>query len=98
LRRKNACFLESGLLAVNQGVDRAWKAVPTTVWHEALSEFPRRIMNLSSEASIAKLVKLVPEIPAADKCPDFIEERAHYFGDDLPNEDKLALIEFLKAM
>jgi hypothetical protein len=55
-------------------------------------------MNLSSEASIAKLVKLVPEMLAAKKCPDFIEERAHYFGDDLPDEDKLARIEFLNAM
>jgi hypothetical protein len=55
-------------------------------------------LNLSPEASTAELVKLVPELLAANKCPDFIEDKGHYFGDTLPDEDKLALIEFLKTM
>ncbi len=54
--------------------------------------------GLSPEASTAELVKLVPELLAANKCPDFIEDKGHYFGDTLPDEDKLALIEFLKTM
>jgi hypothetical protein len=57
-----------------------------------------RALNLSPEASTAELVKLVPELLAANKCPDFIEDKGHYFGDTLPDEDKLALIEFLKTM
>ena len=43
-------------------------------------------------------MKLVPELLAANKCPDFIEDKGHYFGDTLHDEDKLALIEFLKTM
>ena len=57
-----------------------------------------RALNLSPEASTAELVKLVPELLAANKCPDFIEDKGHYFGDTLPDEDKLALIEFLKTI
>jgi hypothetical protein len=55
-------------------------------------------LNLSPEASTAELIKLVPELLASNKCPDFIEDKGHYFGDTLPDEDKLALIEFLKTM
>ena len=55
-------------------------------------------LNLSPEASTAELVKLVPELLASNKSPDFIEDKGHYFGDTLPDEDKLALIEFLKTM
>jgi hypothetical protein len=32
------------------------------------------------------------------KCPDFIEDKGHYFGTQLPDSDKLALIEFLKTL
>jgi hypothetical protein len=31
-------------------------------------------------------------------CPDFVEDRGHYFGSDLPDADKRALIEFLKTL
>jgi hypothetical protein len=31
------------------------------------------------------------------KCPDLITDRGHYFGTDLPDEDKRALIEFVKT-
>jgi hypothetical protein len=55
-------------------------------------------LSLSPEASTAELIKLVPELLASNKCPDFIEDKGHYFGDTLPDEDKLALIEFLKTM
>jgi hypothetical protein len=57
-----------------------------------------KILNLSPEDSTAELIKLVPELLAANKCPDFVEDKGHYFGADLPDSDKLALIEFLKTM
>ena len=53
--------------------------------------------KLSSEAAGAELRKLVPELLAANKCPDFIEDKGHYFGTDLSDSDKRALIEFLKT-
>ncbi len=54
-------------------------------------------MNLSSKEATSELTKLVPELLAANKCPDFIEDEGHYFGTDLPDTDKRALIEFLKT-
>ncbi len=45
--------------------------------------------------------ELVPELLQASKCPDLIEDRGHEdadFGTELPDEDKFALIEFLKTL
>ncbi len=53
--------------------------------------------KLSPEAARAELVKTVPQLLAANKCPDFIEDQGHYFGTDLPDEDKRALIEYMKT-
>jgi len=49
-------------------------------------------MNLSSKQATAELIKSVPELIAANKCPDFVEDKGHYFGTDLPEDDKRALI------
>ena len=38
----------------------------------------------------------VAELLAANKCPDFIEDEGHYFGTDLSDNDKRALIEYIK--
>ncbi len=53
--------------------------------------------NLSPEAADAELRRLVPDLIAMNKCPDFIEDKGHYFGTDLPDTDKRALIEYLKT-
>jgi cytochrome c5 len=55
-------------------------------------------MNLSPEQATAELIKAVPELLAANNCPDFIEDKGHYFGTDLPDNDKRALIEYLKTL
>ena len=53
---------------------------------------------------LGSLVNLVPDkvltpvLLKSNQSPDFIEDRGHYFGTDLPDEDKLALIEFLKTL
>ena len=39
-----------------------------------------------------------PDLLAANKCPDFVEDKGHYFGTDLPDSDKRALIEYLKTL
>jgi hypothetical protein len=54
-------------------------------------------MKLPSEQATAELIKAVPELLAANKCPDFIEDKGHYFGTDLPDDDKRALIEYMKT-
>jgi hypothetical protein len=53
--------------------------------------------NLSSDLATDELIKAVPELLAANKCPDFVEDKGHYFGTDLPDNDKRALIEYLKT-
>ena len=53
--------------------------------------------NLSPEEARVELLKTVPQLLAANKCPDFIEDEGHYFGTDLPDEDKRALIEYMKT-
>ncbi len=41
---------------------------------------------------------LVDNLIKLNKCPDFVTDRGHTFGEDLPEADKRALIEFLKTM
>ncbi len=42
--------------------------------------------------------KVVRVLLRANKSPDFIEDRGHTFGSELSDEDKRALIEFLKTL
>ena len=55
----------------------------------AMQSFDRKKPRQSYKSS-SRLV-------AANKCPDFIEDKGHYFGTDLPDSDKRALIEYLKT-
>ncbi|MBI3853624.1 MAG: hypothetical protein HY298_25545 [Verrucomicrobia bacterium] len=42
--------------------------------------------------------EVAPALFKASKCPDLIEDRGHYFGTELPDADKRALIEYLKTL
>ena len=53
--------------------------------------------NLEGEAATVELRRAIPELLAANKCPDFIEDKGHYFGTNLTDGDKHALIEYLKT-
>ena len=57
-----------------------------------------KLRNLDSAAA-RELMKrdVAPALFAASKCPDFINDRGHEFGSELPDEDKRALIEYLKT-
>ncbi len=54
--------------------------------------------GLTGEAAIQELMRLVPDLYKLNACPDFIEDKGHLFGTDLPDADKRALIEYLKTM
>lgn len=54
--------------------------------------------KLNETQSTELLKELVPDLLAVSKCPDFIVNRGHTYGSDLSDDDKLALIEFLKTM
>jgi len=43
------------------------------------------------------LSTFVPELLQHSKCPDFVVNRGHYFGSNLSDDDKRALIGFLKT-
>jgi hypothetical protein len=54
--------------------------------------------NLNEQQASDLLSELVPDLLKVSKCPDFILNRGHTFGSELADEDKRALIEFLKTM
>jgi hypothetical protein len=56
-----------------------------------------RLEHLAGEEAAAELRKLVPDLLKVNNAPDFIEDEGHYFGTDLPDSDKQALIEYLKT-
>jgi len=56
-----------------------------------------RNQQLDDEAAKKVFANLVPDLIKANKCPDFIEDKGHYFGTDLSDTDKHALIEYLKT-
>ena len=64
----------------------------------------REAMNKIAEAGAGteaarRLLReeLAPQLLRYSKCRDFVEDRGHYFGGDLEDVDKYALIEFLKT-
>jgi len=42
--------------------------------------------------------EIAPALLAVSKCPDLVEDRGHTFGANLPDDDKHALIEYLKTL
>lgn len=57
-----------------------------------------RLKKLDAEASKELLKNLVPDLLKVSTCPDFIVDRGHVFGANLPDKDKRALIEYLKTL
>jgi hypothetical protein len=55
--------------------------------------------NNLDDAAAAQLLKkeVAPALLKVNNAPDFVEDRGHYFGTTLPDDDKKALIEFLKT-
>lgn len=60
-----------------------------------LAEIQFRRLNPDESQQIMQ--NLVPDLLKISKCPDFVLDRGHYFGTNLPDQDKHALIEFLKT-
>ncbi|HEY3051973.1 MAG TPA: hypothetical protein VGK04_01140 [Thermoanaerobaculia bacterium] len=56
-----------------------------------------RLRNMNEAEATARLREVIPLFMNANKCPDFIEDKGHMFGTDLPMSDKRALIELLKT-
>ncbi len=54
--------------------------------------------DMNEQESRELLKKLVPDLLQVNKCPDFVVNRGHEYGSQLSDDDKKALIEFLKTM
>jgi hypothetical protein len=58
-----------------------------------------KLKNLDRAAATEVLkTEVAPELFRISKCPDLVEDRGHYFGTELQDDDKLALIEYLKTL
>ena len=58
-----------------------------------------KVKHLDAAATKELMRKdIAPQLFKLSKCPDLIEDRGHYYGTELPDADKRALIEFLKTL
>ncbi len=55
------------------------------------------LLKMDSAAATQLLRGLVPDLLKISKCPDFVQDRGHYFGTKLPDGDKRALIQYMKT-
>ena len=53
--------------------------------------------NATDEQAAATFAPLVDDLMSVSKCPDYIVNKGHYFGSNLADDDKNALIEFIKT-
>lgn len=63
---------------------------------KALKEIRRD--GLTGDDATQRLMKLVPDMFELSACPDFVQDKGHYYGTDLTDREKRALIEYLKTM
>jgi len=56
-----------------------------------------KLNGLDSKTAQAVMGNLVPDLLKISKCPDFVLDRGHTFGANLPDQDKYALIEYMKT-
>ena len=58
-----------------------------------------KLEHLDAEAAKERMKEeLAPALLRASACPDLVEDRGHLFGTDLPDDEKRALIEYLKTL
>jgi hypothetical protein len=66
-----------------------------------LIKLKKALKSLPEHATDAQAVEafrnVEPDLVSISKCPDFIVNKGHYFGSNLSDGDKSALIEFLKT-
>ena len=80
-------------------VDRVGHARKLLVAAIKLADQFKALPKEATETQAADaLSKVLPDLLAISKCPDFITDRGHPFGTRLADEDKQALIAFLKRI
>jgi hypothetical protein len=89
-------------LLANLNVDRNDPRFSVRKLLKLLNHTKQRLKRIEDEKldkaqATALLRELAPELRALSTCPDFIVDRGHNFGRQLPDADKEALIEFVKT-
>ena len=64
---------------------------------KALLEIHLKGLDSAAAKEVLKR-EVAPALWKVSKCPDLVEDRGHYFGTELPDADKNALIEYLKTL
>ena len=54
--------------------------------------------KLNDQQAAERFKPVIPYLIKVNKCPDFVEDKGHMFGTDLPMADKKALIELLMVV
>jgi hypothetical protein len=81
-----------------QWSDRAAHEIQLVEVFLKLKRVLKSLPNDVTDAQAAEAFKkVVPDLLSVSKCPDFIVNKGHYFGSNLSDDDKQALIEFLKT-
>ena len=73
------------------------KAVLQTYVDGVLQGAPReKFAELQTKNHDAALQRMMEKLVEVNMCPDFIEDRGHTYGSKLSDDDKQALIEYMK--
>ena len=64
---------------------------------KALLEINLKNLDAAAAKEVLKR-EVAPALWKVNKCPDFVEDRGHYFGTEIADADKNALIEYLKTL
>ncbi len=85
-------------LLANVNPDMSFGELATLIVKIKKSLLEIKLKGLDGDAAKDVMKREVaPTLLKVSMCPDLIEDRGHTFGADLPDADKLALIEFMKT-
>ncbi len=96
-------YIKVGMIPKGTPVNLVANLDPETRNVDVFLKIARKLIKIKStdisrDQAAAEFNELIPDLLAANKCPDFVEDKGHYFGTDLSDTDKRALIEFLKTL
>jgi len=91
----NVAVLSESTNAVDRSVHVAKLVALVLKWLDDLKGLPKDAMD---EQISEAFKKIIPDLLALSNCPDFVTDRGHLFGTRLPDDDKRALVAFLKRI
>jgi hypothetical protein len=87
--------LLSNVILISESDDEAEREAHEDRVRALVRRFVRQPLDLTGRSQESR--DTIDELLSLSKCPDLIVNRGHYFGANLPDADKRALIGFLKT-